>query len=753
MDYKSVEEIQKRIEELKEEQQRLEAAAVQMVGNNGTRIYSIRPAGRHVLTIGEELIQDKYAAIIELVKNAYDADSPSARITFSKEKNERVKIVVSDLGHGMSPDDIVYKWLVPSTDNKKDARISPRGRIMQGRKGIGRFAASILGNSFEMETVAENGVCTVVQLDWRKFEKADYLDQVGIEVKTSATTRPTGTRITILCDEEQSNYWDEKNIKKLVYELKRLVSPKGLGEKEDFKILLGFEKFYNDPQLDVENEIKAFPILELYDYRISGEIQSDGTGILTYECQKVVPSQKESISFSYGRNTQCGSLNYDVRVYDREGSSIEMLIKRGDGLKNDNTGSYVGKNEAKQLLNMVNGIGVYRNGFRIRPLGDPDFDWLTLDKQRVQNPSKKIGSDQVSGRVDIQSEELSNLEEKSARDGLKENEAYESLRNITNQVIALLEERRFLLRRMLGILKPKQMIEKQLNSLYDYSTLKKTVEKQLKDAGLNAETITKVDILIEEEEKKNNNTVEEIRKAIAIYQGQATVGKIINVLLHEGRRPLNYFKGQLPNLAYYESKFKEQKDEKSAEKIVEISAGMENSVTTFAELFSRIDPLASKRRTKKVRFNVKKVLVEVLAVFEKELKKGKITSSIDCDDSVDFFGWRQDFYAIFTNLIDNSIYWISEKNGCGEISVEVQMDVDSIVINYRDSGPGISKELLSSGVIFEPEFSTKPNGSGLGLAIAGEAALRNGLVLSAEESETGAHFILMKEEEEANGTI
>ena len=51
--------------------------------------------------------------------------------------------------------------------------------------------------------------------------------------------------------------------------------------------------------------------------------------------------------------------------------------------------------EARIILDKFNGIGVYRNGFRIRPLGDAGFDWLLLDKQRVQNPSLKVGSDQV----------------------------------------------------------------------------------------------------------------------------------------------------------------------------------------------------------------------------------------------------------------------------------------------------------------------------------------------------------------------
>ena len=60
--------------------------------------------------------------------------------------------------------------------------------------------------------------------------------------------------------------------------------------------------------------------------------------------------------------------------------------------------------QARQLLNDVNGIGVYRNGFRIRPLGDADFDWLKLNEQRVQNPSMKIGSNQVVGYVHVESE-------------------------------------------------------------------------------------------------------------------------------------------------------------------------------------------------------------------------------------------------------------------------------------------------------------------------------------------------------------
>jgi anti-sigma regulatory factor (Ser/Thr protein kinase) len=82
-------------------------------------VQKIRPAPRLLRTIGQDLIKDTYAAIVELVKNAYDADSPEAivRFIYSEEK-KRLLIRLEDHGHGMSFDTVVNKWLVPATDDK-----------------------------------------------------------------------------------------------------------------------------------------------------------------------------------------------------------------------------------------------------------------------------------------------------------------------------------------------------------------------------------------------------------------------------------------------------------------------------------------------------------------------------------------------------------------------------------------------------------------------------------------------------------
>lgn len=99
--------------------------------------------------------------------------------------------------------------------------------------------------------------------------------------------------------------------------------------------------------------------------------------------------------------------------------------------------------------------------------------------------------------------------------------------------------------------------------------------------------------------------------------------------------------------------------------------------------------------------------------------------------------------AIFGNLIDNSLFWLEEKQVSDKyISVSVSGGADGLCIDYRDSGPGIERNHIESELIFQPDFSTKPGGTGLGLAIAGEAAHRNGLKLSAIYSDSGAYFRL-----------
>ena len=512
--------------------------------------YKIRPAGRLLLTIGRDLIQDSYAAVVELVKNAYDADSPNVHVEFTKKpKRQHYTITITDNGHGMTRDDVLTKWMVPATTDKLKRRKSPAGRIMQGRKGVGRYAASILGNDLMLETVDENGLRTEAYIDWNEFEASEYLDDVEILIQTTQSSMKPGTRLTITNHADASTEWTTTTLEKLRFELKRLKSPVGMNlNADDFKILLTVCGFQGVE--DISETVEPFPIMQLYDYRIVGSIDTGGIGQLMYSQQKTRNAPDRTISYRHNRRLDCGSVEFDIRVYDRDSESIDALIHRGSGLK-DAEDNYLGRLQARQLLNHYNGIGVYREGFRIRPLGDPDFDWLELNRRRVQNPSLRIGSNQAIGHVQIQSDEESGLVEKSARDGLKDNQSFRDLKEITHEVIAALEQRRFDFRRMADLAKPAGRVERQMERVFSYDELKRGVRSALLRAGTKQDTRDRIMYIIAEDQAQRNRATAHIREAVAIYQGQTTLGKIVNALLHEGRRPLNYFRNEIPNLRYW----------------------------------------------------------------------------------------------------------------------------------------------------------------------------------------------------------
>ena len=624
--------------------------------------YKIRPAGRHILTIGRDLIQDVYAAVVELVKNAYDADSPDVDINFTANPDHSgYSITITDHGHGMSRDTVINKWMVPSTRDKLDRRTSPSGRIMQGRKGVGRYAASILGKDLLLETVTPEGEKTTVCVEWSNFENAQYLDDVDILIETAKVPELSGTQLTMRGDSELLADWNKKQFDSLQFELKKLISPVSSildyrHNLDEFRISLMVNGFPNVE--DIAETIEPFPIFDLFDYKIAGKINAGGKGTLTYSSQKVRNTADESIQFDAGAPTDCGELDIDIRVYDRDKDAIDSLI--GRGLK-DESGEYVGKLQARQILNEYNGIGVYRNGFRIRPLGDPDFDWLKLNEQRVQNPSLRIGSNQAIGYVQIQSEEQSHLIEKSARDGLRENMAFSRLKEITTKVIAELETRRFDYRRKAGLSKPVIKVERELEQLFSFDELKRDVLARLTSFDIDQKTSDKIIDIISREEEEKNKIADEIRQAVAIYQGQATLGKIINVILHEGSRPLSYFQNQIPNLRYWYKSFQETGDSGTLKKIMSIADGISENAELFVTLFRRLSPLSARKRSTRDPLELKKTIQKTLFVFEEEMKFRKVSAEVLGSDDFKFSAWPQDIHAIFTNLIDNSLYWMNGK--------------------------------------------------------------------------------------------
>jgi len=723
--------------------------------------YKIRPAARLIHTIGSDLIGDSYAALVELVKNSYDADSKSVDVIFTYktiDNEPSLSIIIKDYGHGMSFDTVVNKWLVPATNDKLKRKTSPGGRVFQGRKGIGRFAASILGQEMTIVTIYKTGEKSTAVIDWRVFNTDEYLENIDLLIEKEQTNNYSGTFIEIIAKDEiileevdgiikqniddKLSYWTRGNIEKLESELRKLISPFQELNKDEFKINLSFLDCPFEEYNNKEFSIEAYPIIKLYDYRISGVIDNNGKGTLTYENNIDSIKHFEEIKVHFrleNGGSYCGNISFDYRVFDRESEAIENLINKG--LIDPISEKYISKTEAKRILNKVYGVNIFRNDFRIRPYGNEGIDWLDLDKERIQN-SKLAGSNQVVGFITIDSEEQSNLQEKSARDGLKENNSYFGLKEISRKVLRELELRRLLYReKTLKSRNGRTSIQQTLDDLFSFSELKENIGKKLNTLNINEEGIKEITTLIKNEEDKKTLLLEDIQKTIAIYQGQATLGKIVSFILHEGRKSIHYFRNESPVIKRYLRHYKASKDETLYDDINGSLDGFEKHSGLLSDLFQRVNPLASQTRGKKSDFNVKKCIDDAKQIFNQSMIENDIAFVSNCDNNTLLYGWQNDLYIALANLIENSIYWLNlSETENKKIEINVSKTEDTFKLVYQDNGPGLTKDEIKSEIIFEPGYSKKLDGTGLGLAIAGESIERLNGKLMAYDSESGVYF-------------
>ena len=134
---------------------------------------SFKTNARHIGQLGRELVTDFVTALVELIKNAYDADSESAKISIEGTKSSLGRILVADCGSGMTIDDFENKWMVIGTSNKLSDPYTPKGRKKAGKKGIGRFSVERLAERVTIFSFPENEQPFSVEIDWNRYEELD----------------------------------------------------------------------------------------------------------------------------------------------------------------------------------------------------------------------------------------------------------------------------------------------------------------------------------------------------------------------------------------------------------------------------------------------------------------------------------------------------------------------------------------------------------------------------------------------------
>lgn len=707
-----------------------------------------QPRARLLLQLGDKLIKNENIALLELIKNSYDADSRWAKVKLRNVENkENGYIEILDEGEGMDIEIIENVWLEPGSDYKenlfrKRVRTPKYKRLPIGEKGIGRFGVHKLGTKIELISKRKDKNEVVVRIDWNEFAKNKYLKDAKFDV--FERTNPeyfkgnkTGTKITI---SGLRSEWDKRMIRELYKSVFTLNSP--FHKTGKFSVDLDVD----DPRLleklpkweDIEKfalwhfkciiegtEIKEFlyeftpwDSLTGVNYRKITEKDdyiNDRSGLVFEE--KINGKKKESVlnlAKNYGSETNpetIGPISFEGYIFDRDKSTLDLSNQQGVSL-------------LKEYLDEQGGIRVYRNNIRINEYGEKGNDWLNLDMRRVNIPAKRVSNNIILSVIDLNEENSSALIEKTNREGFIENEAFNdfctAILYTLNIIETLRKDDKDTIRRKFN---PTEKQEPVINSL---GKLRYLVNSKVEPESLKIE-ITKHLAKIEDDYNHINE----------VLLTSAGVGLTMGVGIHEVQKVI----AELNYLVVEES---------VPEKILNLVKHLDELIENYSDLFrqAKTQEEDSIKLINGAIFNVEYRLkahnIHLVKRYE-----NKASNKIDCSKRL--------MLGAIVNIIDNSIYWLERKRK--KIDVSNSKFEKKILLDLYNSDKYVDIIIADNGFGFglptyqltKPFVSDKTSGMGLGLHIVSEVMkIQNGEIIFPEigeydlddEFENGAVVVL-----------
>lgn len=666
-----------------------------------------KPRARLLLQLGDQLIKNESIALVELVKNSYDADANIVNIYMENvDDPENGIIIIEDDGYGMSPEVVENVWLEPGSDFKtqkiKKLEVSPKyERLPIGEKGIGRFGVHKLGNVIEMTTKSENQQEVFVKIDWSDFEDYKYLEDVPIKIITRDKplifkNGKTGTNILI---SNLRKKWERGIAREVKRSITALASP--FEQNDSFKPSFGildkpgwFEGLLNWKDVKEYSLFRFKVILEgdsitsfKYDFTpwatmtklFSRTITEEDSIIDTFKTIKFLEGDKDGQINDLSEH-EIGKVTFEGYVFDRDSFVMKLGVSDKLGFK--------------KYLDTNGGVKVFRDKLRVYDYGEPENDWLGLDLRRVNQPAKRISKNILLGSISIDRKDSAELVEKTNREGFIENKAYESFRNSILHSIEIIETLRYQ-----DKLKVREKYGPTPKSAPVMSTLteaKKYVEDKVKETPVQQQII------------KYFNKIESDYKTISENLLKAAgAGLSMSVVVHEVEKII------------YEVE-KVLKSEKASERVLGLVKHLSSLIDGYAEII---------RKSSQTSENIVSIIDQSLFNTEYRLNSHKIEL---VKEYKNYKGHqkikiaRNLLIGSVMNIVDNSIYWLdqrgfkaNEKKETYQKKIYINIIEEEAYINLliADNGTGF---IIPTDDIVEPFLSAKPGGMGLGLHIANE---------------------------------
>ena len=410
--------------------------------------------------LGDQLIANERVALMELIKNAYDADADWAKVSFEcfdsngEQARPNARIIVEDNGQGMTERIIRDAWMNPATPNKRrdisaQRRTPEKKRIVQGEKGIGRFAALKLGKkvtvvtrpprcsheyviefdftAYDDEFTSRNGKPTVIFLEdvVATFEKRRPSHFVRRIIRVNGRRRragETGMRIEI---DALKTHWTKNKVEK--------VSDDALKLQSVFSQLFAHRVEPAATQFEVgfaidEREVtyKRHRLERLKELLENAAVLKIEEGIFDSDSNEFrfkLNGKAEVLAFDdlrgeFGVRETFGA-NGDVDKRYPTSGTFGFAFYVFD-LKADPDSPYWIDRDGVNLIK-PHRVYLYRDGIRVYPYGNEEDDWLNIDALRgTVSAGWFLSNDQVIGCVDISHEHNPGLRDKTSREGLVE---------------------------------------------------------------------------------------------------------------------------------------------------------------------------------------------------------------------------------------------------------------------------------------------------------------------------------------------
>ncbi len=395
--------------------------------------------------LGRENFSNPEGAIIELVKNSYDADAknclvlfdiPTKKIKDSDGKETEIPIkeksilYIIDNGEGMTDTVIKDHWMQIGTGNKEKDYISDEKRTKTGAKGIGRFALDRLGFKTEIWTLSKNAkdnIGSFWKMDWNQFDESNKaISQIEAELESEKIDLKVKIRSLI-----NKNFLIEKVIKDLNFDRGTIIKISNLKDdwfnEETSSVFKSLEALIPPKELNIPFDVffkhfqqpKEFGKVETaffndFDYKLKASYNAETLNV-DFEItrneidikllKKKYPNVYKSKSYPYDLQTlENKTFTYskaidkilswklndanekslkDVGSFDLTFYYLKLVNSRKEGYPYK---SIISK-ERKAVLERFGGVKIYRDSFRVRPYGDPNNDWLRLGVRATASPA------------------------------------------------------------------------------------------------------------------------------------------------------------------------------------------------------------------------------------------------------------------------------------------------------------------------------------------------------------------------------